>query len=615
MRGKENTMKEHRSRHHRALCVAAAALAAVGLAASCTAPPTVEQARAFLVDANTRLLELSNRDGRAAWVQANFINQDTDALAAEARQAVMGASVELATESTRFDALDLPPDLERQMTLLKLALTLPGPASTEGQAELARLAFDIKGLYGKGKYEGRPLNDLEKVMAESRDYDELLEAWQGWRTIAPPMKAKYQRTVELGNAGARELGFDDLGALWRSKYDMPPDDFAAELDRLWGQVKPLYEGLHAHVRARLGERYGTDKVPADGLIPAHLLGNMWAQEWGNIYPLVAPGTGSRGYDLTELLRRKGVDEIELVRIGERFFSSLGFEPLPETFWERSLFVKPRDREVVCHASAWDVDNDQDLRIKMCIKVDAEDFVTVHHELGHNYYQRAYREQPFLFRDSANDGFHEALGDAVALSVTPGYLVELGLLDREPDTSADVALLLRAALDKVAFLPFGLVIDEWRWRVFSGEVPPDRYNTAWWELRETYQGIKAPVARGESDFDPGAKYHVPAYTPYTRYFLARILQFQFHRALCREAGFDGPLYRCSIYGSKDAGHKLQRMMTMGMSQPWPDALEALTGQREVDASAMVEYFEPLLAWLEEQNEGRPVGYSRGGGDGS
>ena len=589
-----------------AAVAAATTLSLLGVSA-CTTVPAVDDARAFLEDANARLLEDNNRSARAAWVQANFITRDTDTVAAEAREAVMGTSVELAAEAAVYDGLELPPDLARQMKLLKLSQTLPGPADAGDRAELARLAVDLESVYGKGKHEGRPLNDLEKVMAESRDYDELLDAWQGWRTIAPPMKARYQRTVEIGNTGARELGFDDLGVLWRSNYDMAPDEFEAELDRLWGQVKPLYEALHAHVRAGLRARYGPDKVPESGPIPAHLLGNMWAQEWGNIYPLVALGTGSRGYDLTELLRRKGVDELELVRIGERFFSSLGFEPLPDTFWERSLFVKPRDREVVCHASAWTVDNNQDLRIKMCIKVDAEDFVTVHHELGHNYYQRAYRQQPFLFRGSANDGFHEALGDAVALSVTPGYLVEIGLLDREPDTSADVALLLRTALDKVSFLPFGLVIDKWRWKVFSGELSPEHYNEAWWELREEYQGIEAPAPRTEDDFDPGAKYHVPAYTPYTRYFLARILQFQFHRALCREAGYEGPLYRCSIYGSEAAGDRLRRMMAMGMSQPWPDALEALTGQREVDASALVEYFEPLVAWLDEQNEGRAVGH--------
>lgn len=585
----------------------AVAAVAVTVAAGCAPAPSEEEARAFLEDANARLLEESNRAGRAAWVQANFITKDTDAVAAEAREVLMGAAVELASEAARFDGVELPPELARQMKLLKLAQSLPGPSDAAQRAELARLAFDIKGLYGKGKHEGRPLNALEKIFAESRDYDELLDAWQGWRTVAPPMKDKYTRTVELGNAGARDLGFADLGALWRSSYDMSPDEFPAELDRLFEQVRPFYEALHAHVRARLRDHYGEDKVPADGLIPAHLLGNMWAQDWANVYPLAAPQSGGRGYDLTELLRRKGVDELGLVKIGERFFSSLGIEPLPETFWERSLFVKPRDREVVCHASAWNVDNDLDLRIKMCIKVDAEDFVTVHHELGHNYYQRAYREQPLLFRGSANDGFHEALGDAVALSVTPGYLVEIGLLDEEPDTSADVALLLRTALDKVAFLPFGLVIDQWRWKVFSGEVTPDRYNAAWWELREKYQGIQAPATRSEEDFDPGAKYHVPAYTPYTRYFLAHVLQFQFHRALCREAGYEGPLNRCSVYGSEAAGERLERMMEMGMSRPWPDALEALTGEREVDATALVEYFEPLLVWLEEQNEGRPVGF--------
>ena len=462
-------------------------------------------------------------------------------------------------------------------------------------------------MYGKGKFQGRPLGELEKVMAESRDYDELLDAWRGWRTVAPPMKPLFARSVELGNAGARELGFADLGALWRSKYDMPPDAFAADLERLWSQVRPLYVALHAHVRARLAEAYGKDKVPEDGPIPAHLLGNMWAQDWGNVYPLVKPEAGGQGYDLTALLRERHVDERGLVRIAERFFTSLGFEPLPETFWERSLFVKPRDREVVCHASAWDVDNDEDLRLKMCIKVDAEDFVTVHHELGHNFYQRAYRTQPFLYRDSANDGFHEAIGDTIALSVTPGYLVKIGLLSDEPSTSGDIGFLLNRALDKVAFLPFGLLIDQWRWNVFSGEVSPDRYDAAWWELRRKVQGIAPPVPRGEADFDPGAKYHVPAYTPYSRYFLADILQFQFHRALCREAGFQGPLYKCSIYGNRRAGEKLRRMLEMGRSRPWPDALEALTGQRQVDASALVEYFQPLMDWLKEQNQGRKVGY--------
>jgi peptidyl-dipeptidase A len=421
------------------------------------------------------------------------------------------------------------------------------------------------------------------------------------------MRAPYERFVALANQGARDLGFNDLGALWRSNYDMPPDEFAREVDRLWLQVKPLYDALHAHVRARLAENYGRDKVPADGPIPAHLLGNMWSQSWDNLYPLVGPKEDDPGYDLTALLRARKVDAREMVRYGERFFLSLGFEPLPATFWERSLFTKPADRDVVCHASAWDLDQDQDLRIKMCIEITGEDFVTVHHELGHNFYQRAYRGLSPIYRNSANDGFHEAIGDTIALSVTPQYLVKIGLLDKAPEGRGDVGLLMHRALDKVAFLPFGLLVDQWRWKVFSGEITPANYNSSWWELVRKYQGVAAPIPRSEADFDPGAKYHVAANVPYTRYFLASILQFQFHRALCRQAGHTGPLHQCSIYDDKKVGAKLNRMLEMGMSRPWPDALEALTGERHMDATAMLEYFAPLKAWLDEQNKGRKVGF--------
>ncbi|HEX7708112.1 MAG TPA: M2 family metallopeptidase, partial [Thermoanaerobaculia bacterium] len=437
---------------------------------------------------------------------------------------------------------------------------------------------------------------------------ELLEAWRGWHTISPPMRGSYTRFVELMNSGAKELGYSDVGAMWRSKYDMPPEQFSAEVDRLWGQVKPLYDSLHCYVRWNLTKKYGADVVPPGQPIPAHLLGNIWAQEWGNIYDLVAPPKTTAGFDLTEILqKRKDIDEIEMVRIGERFFTSLGFDPLPQTFWERSMFLKPRDREVVCHASAWDVDDVDDLRIKMCIEQNAEDFNTIHHELGHNFYQRAYNRQPFLYKNSANDGFHEAVGDTISLSVTPAYLVKIGLLDKEPPASADIPLLLRDALDKIAFFPFGIMMDKWRWSVFSGETSPADYNKAWWELRTQYQGIVPAGVRGEDSFDAGAKYHIPANVPYARYFLARILQFQFHRSLCEVSGYQGPLNRCSIYGNKDAGARLANMLEMGMSRPWPDALEALTGQREMDATAVVDYFRPLLTWLDDQNKGQQCGW--------
>jgi peptidyl-dipeptidase A len=421
------------------------------------------------------------------------------------------------------------------------------------------------------------------------------------------MKKDFIRFVELQNKGARQLGFKDTGALWRSKYDMSPDAFTGELDRLWEQTRPLYLSLHAYVRKRLRGTYGPGLVPEKGPIPAHLLGNMWAQQWGNIEPLVAPLDADAGFDLTARLKEKKIDELEMVRYGERFFTSLGFEPLPKSFWERSLFVKPKDREVVCHASAWDVDNDSDLRIKMCIEITAEDFSTIHHELGHSFYQRAYNQKPFLFRDGANDGFHEAIGDTIALSVTPSYLKRIGLIDQEPDPSRDIGLLLRMALDKIAFLPFGLLVDQYRWKIFSGEITPENYNRAWWDLRLKYQGVAPPRTRTEDDFDAGAKYHVAANVPYARYFLAHILQFQFHRALCQAAGQTGPLNRCSIYGSKEAGARLATMLATGVSRPWPEAMEALTGSRRMDATAILDYFAPLQKWLDEQNKGVPVGW--------
>ncbi|HTQ56899.1 MAG TPA: M2 family metallopeptidase [Bryobacteraceae bacterium] len=581
----------------------------------CAAPPapTVRDAEKFMKEAEARLLALSIEGNRADWVKSTYITDDTEALAAKADERLINATVELAKQSRRFDALQLPAELDRKIKLLKLSLTLATPADPKESEELTRIAAAMEGTYGKGKYcppgksECLDLEDLTRVMANSRNPAELLDAWRGWHAIARPIRPEYVRYVALANKGARELGFADDGAMWRAKYDMPPDDFARELDRLWEQVRPLYLSLHAYVRSKLREKYGPDLVPERGPIPAHLLGNMWAQTWDNVYPLVAPTGSDPGFDLAEILKSRKTDYRQMVRYGEGFFTSLGFAPLPQSFWERSLFLKPRDRDVVCHASAWDIDLVDDVRLKMCIDITAEDFLTIHHELGHNFYQRAYDRQPFLFRDSANDGFHEAVGDTIALSVTPGYLVKLGLLDKAPDTSKDIGLLLRRALEKIAFLPFGLVIDQWRWKVFSGEIPPDKYNQAWWELRLKYQGIAPPVERSEEDFDPAAKYHVASNTPYMRYFLADILQFQFHRALSRVAGCTGPLNRCSIYGNKEAGRRFNAMLAMGLSRPWPEALAALTGESRMDATAIRDYFAPLQKWLDQQNRGKPVGW--------
>ena len=576
--------------------------------------PTVADAERFISQAEKELLDLWIKNSRASWVAENFITDDTEAISADAGAAVRAATRDLARQARRYEGLPLPANVARKFKLLKLSVDIPAPRDPAALAELSKIAVSLDSDYGKGTWcaDDRPENckqlpDIEKILAASRDPQELLKAWKGWHAIAPPMRQRYARLVDLANQGAKGMGFDDVGVMWRSGYDMQPDDFARELDRLWEQVRPLYVSLHAYVRWKLAEQYGKDLVREDQPIPAHLLGNMWAQDWTNIYPLVAPSNATSGPDITAALRAKNVDAKGMVRYAEGFFTSLGFAPLPASFWERSLFTKPRDREVVCHASAWDSDFQDDLRIKACLSPTAEDFVVVHHELGHNFYQRAYDNLPPLFRNSANDGFHEAIGDMAALSVTPEYLKQVGLIDSVSPPSADIGLLLNRALDRLVLLPFTLVVDEWRWEVFSGKIKPVDYNKSWWELKKKYQGVAPPVARTEADFDPGAKYHVAGNVPYARYFLMIVLQYQFHRALCKEAGYAGPLHRCTIYGNKAAGAKLARMLAMGASRPWPDALEALTGQRQMDASAIVDYYAPLKKWLDEQNAGHKVGW--------
>lgn len=575
---------------------------------------TVQEAEAFMAETEEGLLDRWIFSDRTDWVRMTYITEDTQLIAASAREDLMEYVGRKAKEAMRFLSIPLPESLRRKIELLRTFLDTPAPKDPDRREELAQISTRMDSIYGEGKYcpkrlEGACLTlpDMEEVMAKSRDPDELLDVWAGWRRISVPMRPLYERFVALANEGARALGFKDLAELWKSRYDMKPEVFEAEVERLYKQVEPLYRDLHCYVRARLVEKYGPERVPPDGPIPAHLLGNMWAQEWTNLYDLVAPEPSeASALDLEAALKAKGVDEVGMVRIAEAFFVSLGLDPLPQTFWQRSMFTKPRDREVVCHASAWDVDQDEDLRIKMCIRINGEDFTTIHHELGHNYYQRAYRRLDPLFRNSANDGFHEALGDLIALSVTPSYLKQIGLISEVPKSSLNA--LMHRALEKVAFLPFGLLVDKWRYGVFEGRIPPERYNEAWWELRRKYQGVAPPIERSEADFDPGAKYHIPANVPYTRYFLATILQFQFHRALCRNVlHFKGPLHECSIYGSKEAGARIRSMMEMGQSRPWPEALFALTGERQMDASAILEYFAPLHEWLKKQNRGRKCGW--------
>jgi len=579
-------------------------------------PATVAGADAFVAEAEKTLADKSVGAQQIAWVNATYITDDTDALAAASGAEMTDLAVRYGLGAARYQALPgLSYDTKRKLDLLRGGITLPAPTTPGAAAQLSMLTTRMSSAYGKGKgvRNGQPINgsDIEAAMGSERDPAKLKEMWVSWHdNVGAPMRPDYAQMTALANQGAKELGYVDAGSLWRSGYDMPPEQFAQLTDKIWGELEPLYQALHTYVRWKLNEKYGDAVQSKTGPIRADLLGNMWAQEWGNIYDLVAPkGAGDVGYDTGELLKAKGYDPIRMVKAGEGFYSSLGFAPLPQSFWQRSQIVKPADREVICHASAWDVDNKDDIRIKMCTKVNADDFVTIHHELGHNYYQRAYRDQPFLYKNGANDGFHEAIGDTVALSITPDYLVKIGLLDpaKVPSADKDIGLLLRQAMDKVAFLPFGLLIDKWRWGVFSGQIPAGQYQAGWDALRLKYQGVVPPVARDETKFDPGAKYHIPAGVPYARYFLARVLQFQFYKAACDQAGWKGPLHRCSFYGNKKVGEKLNAMLAMGQSKPWPDALQVFTGSREMSGKALVEYFAPLKTWLDQQNKGKPQGW--------
>ena len=596
-----------------------------------TGTATVQQAREFLEEAEAKIVELNEYGARVYWVNANFITEDTNWLAAKVGAEGALLSTNLANRAKRFNGLTLPSDMARKMDGLKRGSNFPAPDKDGAAEELSTLMTKLDSTYGTGKFvfnekaktaapfvEGQEitkdervltLGDASDIIAKSRDPETLKAIWEGWRTISKPMKSDYVDMAAIVNEGAGELGFADTGALWRSGYDMPADDFVKEADRLFAQVKPLYEQLHCYTRAELNKEYGDEVVPLDQPIRADLLGNMWAQQWGNIYDIVEPKGATKGVDVTKLLEAQDYDALKMVQTAEGFFTSMGFEPLPDTFYKRSLITKPADREVQCHASAWDIDDMDDIRIKMCTKVNAEDFSTVHHELGNNFYQRAYKNQPVFFKDGANDGFHEAIGDMIALSITPDYLVKIGLLDEKsvPGADADLALLLRQAMDKVAFLPFGLMVDQWRWQVFSGELTPATYNSGWWDLREKYQGLRAPSERPADAFDPGAKYHIPGNTPYMRYFLAHVLQFQFHQSACEQAGVEGPLHRCSVYGNKEVGAKFNAMMEMGASKPWPDALEAFTGSRDMDATAILDYFAPLMTFLEEENKDRTCGW--------
>ena len=552
----------------------------------------------------------------AYWIGSNFITYDSQKVVADYGKRNTLEALETSRKASTFNNLEVSESDRRKLELLKSSFVMPPPFDEDLAGELSQISTKLEAMYGTGKhcYEDGTCLDLEafeNIIDASRDPDELLKAWMGWHEIGKPMKPMYMRMVEIGNQGSQDLGFDGLSDLWFSKYDMPADKFLDETDRVWEEVKPLYEALHCHVRSQLNAKYGDEEVSLEGPLPVHLLGNMWGQSWSNIYDIAYTEASSNSVDVTQIIEDKKINEKNMVELAENFFLSMGFESLPDSFWERSLFIKPVDRSVVCHASAWNLDPEtNDLRIKMCIEKNEEDFITIHHELGHIFYYQAYNHLPTLFQGGANDGFHEAFGDLLTLSITPEYLNKIGFISEAEAENAKtdaIGLLMKQALEGVVVIPWALMLDKWRSGVFNGDITEDNLNQSWWDMRESYQGITSPVERSEDYFDPGAKYHVPANTPYTRYYLARIMQYQFHESLCNEIGFSGPLHECSIYGNAKAGKKIIATMAMGQSIPWQDSFEKITGTRELSGTSVMNYYRPLKQWLDKQNENRACGW--------
>ena len=613
--------------------------------AATPAAPKGETADQFIARVNDEFKKMYPEMTAAQWLSSTYINDDSQLLAAKGNERYLTQLNSWIEQAKKFEGQQMSPETARAIQLLKLATAMPAPKDPAKLAELTQIATRMEGTYGAGTYctgEGdakkcRQLGELEDVLRSSRDYDAQLDAWQGWHTIAQPMRKDYTRFVELVNEGSKEMGFADTGEMWRSGYDMTPAEIAAETDRLWGQVKPLYEQLHCYTRTKLQATYGVEKGQVNGLLPAHLMGNMWQQDWGNLWDMLEPYKGAGSLDITGALEKQyqadyqaalakagpgpSTDKLfqaereaqlqvakQMTERAQDFYTSLGMPKLPESYWTKTQFIKPMDRDVVCHASAWDMNMSGDVRTKMCIKPNEEDFTTIYHELGHVYYYLAYNKLPPLFQTGAHDGFHEAIGDTMVLAMTPDYLKSIGMVgEQQQSNEALINAQMRMALAKVSFMPFGLMIDRWRWGVFDGSIKPADYNKAWWELKAKYQGVAPATARGEDFFDPGAKYHVPGNTPYTRYFLSHVLQFQFYKGLCDAAGYKGPLYNCSFYGNKAAGQKFWAMLEKGASQPWQATLKELTGGEKMDAGAVLEYFAPLQDWLKQQNEGQTCGW--------
>ncbi|CAG2052908.1 unnamed protein product [Timema podura] len=566
------------------------------------------EAQQFLREYEREAAEMCFRVKQSQW---NFSTNITDA---NKRRMLEEQALESKLDrlswrrATSFTWTRLPDSQTRRQLNILVTQTRAGLPDNEFN-ELQQVISEMKDIYSRARvcpYHNRMNNycdlalepDLTRALAHTRDYEEQLHLWKAWRdSVGPPIRS-----------------FRDAGQQERSLYE--DEEFESHIDEVWATVAPLYRQLHTYVRRRLIQQYGSQRVRPDGPIPAHLLGNMWAQNWKNLADIVLPYPGKQSVDVTPEMLRQGYTPLRMFQLAEEFYTSMGMNPMPPEFWHHSMLEKPLGRDVVCRASAWDFCNHNDYRIKQCTEVTMEDLQTIHHEMAHIQYYLQYANQPLLFRDGANPGFHEAVGAMIELSViTPRHLQRIGLLNNITDeygemtntNETNINFLLTMALDKVAYLPFAYVVDQWRWRLFSEEWKVEEMNSRWWDLRMRHQGIIPPIPRSENDFDPAAKYHVVADMPYIRYFVSLILQFQLHESLCQAAGHFGPLHTCDIYRSREAGRLLSEILSMGSSRSWSEIIHVMTKGRtdKLDSRPLLEYFQPLAMWLSVQNRDEKI----------
>ncbi|KAG9486097.1 hypothetical protein GDO78_008918, partial [Eleutherodactylus coqui] len=464
---------------------------------------------------------------------------------------------------------------------------------------------------------------LDQIMLDSTNYEERLWAWEGWRAEAgKKMRKLYEEYVDLENEAARLNGYQDYGDYWRGnyktltndiEYSYDGNDLLNDVNSTFYKILPLYKDLHAYVRSRLQEKYGSDYISSEGGLPAHLLGDMWGRFWTNLYPLVVPYPNTESIDVTDTMVAEKWTVDRMFKEAEKFFESVNLFRLNDNFWNNSMLQEPSDgRKVVCHPTAWDMGMN-DFRIKMCSKVNMEDFLTVHHEMGHIQYDMAYHHLPMLLRSGANEGFHEAVGEIMSLSAaTPEHLKSLQLLPSSfiETEETKINFLLRQALTIVGTLPFTYMLELWRWRVFSGEIPKDKWMQTWWDMKREMVGVVEPVGHDESYCDPAALFHVANDYSFIRYYTRTIYQFQFQDALCKIANRSNPLYSCDITNSTAAGDKLRSMLELGNSKPWTEALKSITGGTKIDVQPLLNYFEPLHTWLRNNNtaKNRTVGWN-------